>query len=662
MAATATARTAAAARRAPARKTPARTAAARSEAAARRAAPARRRRTGQTPIAGFVPVAVGRTAGAVGGIADSGLVVRLTRSRLWIGLLGGLLVGIVALNVMALSFSASSSDAARQADEIKRQNSALRGEIATRLSSPEIQAAAAELGLLNPEAGSIRYLRPSSDDAAEAARRLRAGELSGSGYVAAPTEAPIVPEETVPLETTPVEPVETAPVTDPAAGAVEPEATVPEVPVGSRGHGRHGPRRRRRRGRAVSLIDRRVGLLFASFVLLLALVLVRAAWVQGINGGSLSAEAQSQQVETVVVPGSRGTILDRTGKELAVSEDAATVFATPYQVEDPEATAHKLAKVLDGDQDEILASLADRDSGFAYIERKADLEEAAKIGELDLAGIGMLPDSRRIYPQGELGSQLIGTVGIDNEGLTGLEASQEEVLHGTDGEREVVRDALGDELERNTIAGAQAGEDLRLTIDASLQAETERVLAGIGSDYQPDGATAVVMDPRSSRGPGDGEPAGLRPGGPGLGLARRAAQHGDRVHLRAGLDLQGVHGGGRARGRRRHPADPVRPAADPPGRRPGDRGVAPARLRDALGRRHPRPVLERRRGQGRARAQRRVRRLAVRRALRFLGPALRLRRSDRDRVSRARSRGSWSRPTSTRARRWATCRSARASR
>jgi len=249
----------------------------------------------------------------------------------------------------------------------------------------------------------------------------------------------------------------------------------------------------------VSLIDRRVGLLFASFVLLLALVLVRAAWVQGINGGSLSADAQSQQVETVVVPGSRGTIRDRTGKELAVSEDAATVFATPYQVEDPEETAHKLAKVLDGDQDEILASLADPESGFAYIERKADLEEAAKIGELDLAGIGMLPDSRRIYPQGELGSQLIGTVGIDNEGLTGLEASQEEVLHGTDGEREVVRDALGDELERNTIAGAQSGEDLRLTIDASLQAETERVLAGIGSDYQPDGATAVVMDPRTSQ-------------------------------------------------------------------------------------------------------------------------------------------------------------------
>jgi cell division protein FtsI (penicillin-binding protein 3) len=248
----------------------------------------------------------------------------------------------------------------------------------------------------------------------------------------------------------------------------------------------------------VSLIDRRVGLLFAAFVLLLVLVFVRAAWVQGVNGGSLSAEAQSQQVESVVVPGSRGKILDRTGKELAVSEDAATVYATPYQVKDPDTTAHKLAEVLDADEQEILASLAERDSGFAYLKRKADLDEAARVRQLDLPGIGLLPDSRRIYPQGELASQVIGTVGIDNQGLSGLEASEDEVLHGTDGEREVVRDALGDELERNTIAGAEVGSNLRLTIDASLQAETERVLAGIDETYQPDGATAVVMDPRSS--------------------------------------------------------------------------------------------------------------------------------------------------------------------
>jgi cell division protein FtsI/penicillin-binding protein 2 len=227
--------------------------------------------------------------------------------------------------------------------------------------------------------------------------------------------------------------------------------------------------------------------------------MVRAAWVQGVNGGSLSAEAQSQQVQTIEVPGSRGTILDRNGNELAVSEDAATVIATPYQVEDPAGTAHKLAKILGLSQDDVLESIADSSSGFAYIERKATLEQADQISKLELPGIAILPDSRRTYPQGDLASQVIGTVGVDNQGLTGLEASEDSLLHGTDGEREVVRDALGDELERNTLDAAQAGSNLKLTLDRNIQAETERVLAGVGQTYHPDGATAIVMDPRNSQ-------------------------------------------------------------------------------------------------------------------------------------------------------------------
>ncbi len=272
----------------------------------------------------------------------------------------------------------------------------------------------------------------------------------------------------------------------------------------------------------MKLIDRRLGLLFAAFVLLLSLILVRAAWVQGVNGGGLSAEASSQHVENVVVPGSRGTIRDRGGRELATSVDAATIYATPYQVEDPEGTAHKLAKVLDVSEDDVLRSLADRSSGFAYIARKADLSAAEKIQRLELPGIGILPDSRRIYPQGELAAQVIGTVGIDNQGLTGLEASEDAVLHGSDGEREVVRDALGDELERNTVEGAETGADLKLTLDAAIQAQTEEVLARLGQTYQPEGATAIVIDPQSSEilamadwptfdpaAPGDASPAEL---------------------------------------------------------------------------------------------------------------------------------------------------------
>jgi cell division protein FtsI (penicillin-binding protein 3) len=248
----------------------------------------------------------------------------------------------------------------------------------------------------------------------------------------------------------------------------------------------------------VNLIDRRLGLLFAAFVVLFSLVLVRAAWLQAVQGSEYGADARSQQTQTVTVPSVRGAIFDRNGSELAVSEEAASVFATPYQVEDPPTAAAKLAPILGVNEGKLLKQLADPDSGFEYLARKVDLPTADEVGRLKLEGIGFLPDSRRVYPEGELASQVIGTVGIDNQGLTGLEAAEEEVLHGSDGERQVTRDALGEELERDTIDAVAAGSDLTLTLDAAIQAETERVIREIGETYGPEGATVIVMDPRTS--------------------------------------------------------------------------------------------------------------------------------------------------------------------
>jgi hypothetical protein len=160
----------------PRRVQPARRSAARAGAARPRRAQPRRRQT--TPITGFVPVAVGATAGAIGGLADSSLVVRLTRGRLWIVALGALLVGIVALNVVALSFNASSSKVAQQTDGLKRANSALRARIATEASNQEVLSEADKLGLFLPTADAVRQLRPSPGDPEEAARRLTQGDLT----------------------------------------------------------------------------------------------------------------------------------------------------------------------------------------------------------------------------------------------------------------------------------------------------------------------------------------------------------------------------------------------------------------------------------------------------------------------------------------------------
>jgi cell division protein FtsI/penicillin-binding protein 2 len=115
-----------------------------------------------------------------------------------------------------------------------------------------------------------------------------------------------------------------------------------------------------------------------------------------------------------------------------------------------------------------------------------------------LPGIGSLPDSRRSYPQGELAAQVIGAVGIDNQGLTGLESGYEDILGGEDGERVVVKDALGEPIRLDSLSDAENGDDMELTIDSAIQAQTEKVLAGVGATYQPEGATAIVMDPQTS--------------------------------------------------------------------------------------------------------------------------------------------------------------------
>jgi len=245
-------------------------------------------------------------------------------------------------------------------------------------------------------------------------------------------------------------------------------------------------------------IERRIGLLFAAFLLLLVIVLARAAWLQGVRGGELSADAISQQTETVTVPGLRGRILDRDGEQLAVSEDAATVFATPYQVKDPEDAAARIAPILNVPEEGISDALSDRDSGFAFLAHKVDILAAERVRKLDIHGVGTLPDSRRTYPQGELASQVLGAVGAENEGLTGLESHYQELVGGTDGEATITRDALGDTIERDTVQGASNGDDLKLTIDSEIQARTEDALATIGGTYDPKDATIVVMDPRDA--------------------------------------------------------------------------------------------------------------------------------------------------------------------
>jgi cell division protein FtsI (penicillin-binding protein 3) len=246
------------------------------------------------------------------------------------------------------------------------------------------------------------------------------------------------------------------------------------------------------------LIERRIGLLFAAFFLCFSIVVARALWLQGVRGGALASQASYQQSETVTVPGLRGTVYDRNGAELAVSEDAASVYATPYQVKDPERTAARLAPLLGVSEDNVLKALTAQ-NGFSYVAHKVDVLTANKIKAMKIAGIGTLPDSRRVYPQGAIAAQVLGAVSSTGEGLSGLEAGEQSILGGNDGEERVVNDALGEPIRLDTLRAARDGHDIRTTLDSYLQSRTERVLEQVGSAYQAKRATAIVMDPRTSK-------------------------------------------------------------------------------------------------------------------------------------------------------------------
>ncbi len=247
----------------------------------------------------------------------------------------------------------------------------------------------------------------------------------------------------------------------------------------------------------MGLTERRIGLLFAIFLGLLVVAAGRTFWLGGIQADALQRAAVTQQVDKIDVPARRGAISDRNGIELAVAEPAADVAATPYLVEHPAKVAAQLAPLLGQSQADVLEKLG-AEGGFVYLARNLPAAKAEKIKQLKVPGMSFIPSSRRDYPRKWLASQAIGGVGIDGDGLSGLEYTFDRLLGGTDGTRRIVKDALGEPIVLQETKRAVPGKDIKLTLDAQLQGEVEDVLAQVGAKWSPKGATAVVMDPATS--------------------------------------------------------------------------------------------------------------------------------------------------------------------
>ena len=247
----------------------------------------------------------------------------------------------------------------------------------------------------------------------------------------------------------------------------------------------------------MATLDRRIGWLFVLFLGLLGLAVLKAADLGLLQAGTLQQVAVTQQVTRDVIPASRGLITDRNGVELAISESADEVVADPYLITSPQATAEKLAPLLGKPVLTVLALLTKPHSGFVPLAQLVPADRAAQIMKLQINGISETPESTRFYPRGWAASQVLGSVHLDGQGASGLEYLYNPQLRGVSGVRRIVNDAIGQPIAIDDVRTMQSGQTMKLTIDAALQDEVEQVLAGVGAQYSPKGATAIVMDPNS---------------------------------------------------------------------------------------------------------------------------------------------------------------------
>ena len=243
---------------------------------------------------------------------------------------------------------------------------------------------------------------------------------------------------------------------------------------------------------------RLVGLLLVVLLAFVA-VTVRLVQVQVVEPDQYLAFGAAQRAKDIVLPADRGAIFDRNGNDLAVSIPQRTVWADPRLIEDPKGAAQSLARLLSLDPG-ATAELEDRlDStkAFTYVQRRVTDEVADAVEAAHLPGIALLEEPKRFAPAGDLARSVLGQVDVDNLGLSGLEKKYDDLLTGTPGELQFEQAPGGRTIPAGDrrITPAVRGDDLVLTIDRSLQYETERALGAQILAKGAKGGTAIVTRP-----------------------------------------------------------------------------------------------------------------------------------------------------------------------
>ncbi len=221
----------------------------------------------------------------------------------------------------------------------------------------------------------------------------------------------------------------------------------------------------------------------------------RLVQVQVVQAAELRERGLEQRLVERPLPADRGRIYDRNGDLLAMAVDAETIYAVPGLVTEPLYVAQQIGGLLGVDPDELLGRLeSDRD--FVYVKRQVDLDQAAQVQEMNLAGIFFEPETTRVYPAGPVAAHVVGFVDIDGRGLEGLELQYDALLSGTPGSQIFEKAPSGTPIPqgRREEVPAVPGSDLVSTIDLPLQYSTQDACVAALERTGAKGCWAVVLE------------------------------------------------------------------------------------------------------------------------------------------------------------------------
>ncbi len=284
-----------------------------------------------------------------------------------------------------------------------------------------------------------------------------------------------------------------------SARRAEPQRPIARIrsATGGSANSSRAPKQPNRLSRAIAAIDWgkvrliSVGVLFA---ILGGLLWLRAAYIQVLDGPRLAEMARRQHMRTEMIVGKRGDIVDRNGLVLASSLESRSVFVRPAEVRDVDETARILSGILRQQQNSLRKLLAEK-KNFIWIARKVDDRTAAAVAEARLHGIYLTPEYERIYPYREMAGQLLGFVGIDGQGLEGIEQAYDAQLRGESMTINVQRDGSGRRFyPQASLLGNLDGGTVRLSIDMQIQHIAEQGIAESVQKYNAKWGGCVIVD------------------------------------------------------------------------------------------------------------------------------------------------------------------------